>query len=280
MSAFVREVVATSRLEMGEVLRSRWLPVSSCLYAVLAAILVIFGMRESDVLGFTGMNRVMLSFVHVLVLVLPLLALTATTQVVTRAREDGTLELLFSHPLSRTGYLAALTLTRFLVLVLPLAILLVAMALLARLFFDEEIPWRMTLRAIAVSATLLWAFVGLGLAVSARTRNQARAMVWGLLLWAGSVALLDLALVGLLLQWRVDARSLFVLASVNPVQSARLALLSGVEPDLGTLGPVGFYLSHALGSRALLAIGLAWPAAVGTAAWVWALRTFRRGDLV
>lgn len=280
MSAFVREVVATSRLEMGEVLRSRWLPVSSCLYAVLAAILVIFGMRESDVLGFTGMNRVMLSFVHVLVLVLPLLALTATTQVVTRAREDGTLELLFSHPLSRTGYLAALTFTRFLVLVLPLAILLVAMALLARLLFGEEIPWRMTLRAVAVSATLLWAFVGLGLAVSARTRNQARAMVWGLLLWAACVALLDLALVGLLLQWRVDARSLFVLASVNPVQSARLALLSGVEPDLGTLGPVGFYLSHALGGRALLAIGLAWPAAVGTAAWAWALRTFRRGDLV
>lgn len=280
MSAFVREVIATSRLEMGEVLRSRWLPVSSALYAVLAAILVIFGMRESDVLGFTGMNRVMLSFVHVLVLVLPLLALTATTQVVTRAREDGTLELLFSHPLSRTGYLAALTLTRFLVLVLPLAILLVAMALLGRFFFGEEIPWRMTLRAIAVSAALLWAFVGLGLAVSARTRNQARAMVWGLLLWAACVALLDLALVGLLLQWRVDARSLFVLASVNPVQSARLALLSGVEPDLGTLGPVGFYLSHKLGGPALLAIGLAWPAAVGTMGWAWALRTFRRGDLV
>ncbi len=280
MITFVREVIATSRLEMGEVLRSRWLPVSSALYAVLAAILVIFGMRESDVLGFTGMNRVMLSFVHVLVLVLPLLALTATTQVVTRAREDGTLELLFSHPLSRTGYLAALTLTRFLVLVMPLAILLVAMALLGRFSFGEEIPWRMTLRAIAVSAALLWAFVGLGLAVSARTRNQARAMVWGLLLWAACVALLDLALVGLLLQWRVDARSLFVLASVNPVQSARLALLSGVEPDLGTLGPVGFYLSHELGAPALLAIGLAWPATVGTLGWAWALRTFRRGDLV
>lgn len=280
MTAFVREMVATSRLEMGEVLRSRWLPASSTVYAVLAAILVVFGMRESDVLGFTGMNRVMLSFVHVLVLVLPLLALTATTQVVTRAREDGTLELLFSHPLSRTGYLAALTLTRVAVLVLPLAILLVAMALMARFLFGEDIPWPMTLRAIAVSASLLWCFVGLGLAVSTRTRNQARAMVFGLLLWAACVALLDLALVGLLLQWRVDARSLFMLASVNPVQAARLALLSGVEPELGTLGPVGFYLTHAIGPRALLAIGIAWPMAVGTLGWAFALRTFRRGDLV
>lgn len=280
MSAFVREVVATSRLEMGEVLRSRWLPVSSGIYAVLAGLLVIVGMRESNVLGFTGMNRVLLSFVHVLLLVLPLLALTATTQVVTRAREDGTLELLFSNPLSRTGYLSALTLTRLFVLVLPLALLLLAMALVARFVFDEEVPWAMTLRSIAVSASLLWAFVGLGLAVSTRTRNQARAMVWGLLLWAASVALLDLALIGVLLQWRVDARSLFVLASVNPVQSARLALLSGLEPDLGTLGPVGFYLSHKMGAHTLFAAGLAWPAAVGTAAWLWALSSFRKGDLV
>lgn len=280
MTAFVRELVATSRLEMGEVLRSRWLPVSSAVYAVLAVLLIVFGMRESEILGFAGMNRVMLSFVHVLVLVLPLLALTATTQVVTRAREDGTLELLFSHPLSRTGYLAALTLTRTSVLVLPLVLVLVVMALVAQLVFGERIPWPMTLRAIAVSASLLWCFVGLGLAISTRTRNQARALVFGLLLWAACVALLDLTLVGLLLQWRVPARSLFVLASANPVQAARLALLSGVEPDLGTLGPVGFYLSHALGSRVLLAIGLAWPILVGTAAVAYALRTFRRGDLV
>ena len=253
---------------------------SSAVYAVLAAVLIFFGMRESEVLGFTGMNRVLLSFVHVLLLVLPLLAMTATAQVVSRAREDGTLELLFSHPLSRTGYLAALTITRFAVLIVPLALLLLVMAVMARLVFGDEIPWAMTLRSIAVSATLLWSFVGLGLVVSCRTRNQARALVWGLVLWAAAVALLDLALIGLLLQWRVDARSLFVLASVNPVQSARLALLSGIEPDLGTLGPVGFYLAHRLGPKMLLVLGLAWPALVGTVAWAWALATFRRGDLV
>lgn len=280
MTRISREIVATCRLELGEVVRSRWLPVSSAVYAVLAAILVGFGMRESNVLGFTGMNRVLLSFIHVLLLVLPLLALTATTQGIVRAREDGTLELLFSNPLSRTGYLTAVTLTRFLVLVLPLAALLFTMALLARFAFDEDVPWGMMLRSIAVSASLLWAFVGLGVAVSTGTRNQARAMVFGLVAWAAAVALLDIALVGLLLQWRVDPRSLFVLASLNPVQAARLALLSGVEPDLGTLGPVGFYLAHRLGANALLALGLGWPTLVGTGAWAWALRTFRRGDLV
>ncbi len=280
MSRLITEVRAAARLDFGEVLRSRWLIFSTTVYALLAAVLVLVGMHESSVLGFTGMGRVLLSFAHVLLLVLPLLALTATTQVVGRARDDGTVELLFSHPLSRTGYLVGITLTRYLVLVVPLLVLLVAMAIVARLVFGQAVPWAMTLRSAAVSAALLWSFVGLGLAVSTRVRNQAKAVVWGLLLWALGVALLDIALVGLLLAWRVDARSLFVLASINPVQSARLALLSGVEPDLGTLGPVGFYLFHHLGPRVLLGIGLAWPTTVGTVGWLWALVSFRRGDLV
>ena len=274
------EIAAAARLDMGEVLRSRWLVFATAVYAVLAGALVIAGMRESNVLGFTGMGRVQLSFVHVLLMVLPLLALSATTQVVNRARDDGTIELLFSHPLSRGGYLTAMTLTRYFVLLVPLVVLLAVMAAGAGLVFGESIPWAMTVRSMAVSAALLWAFVGLGLAVSVRTRNQTKAVVWGMLLWALGVALVDLALVGLLLQWRVDPHALFVLSSLNPVQAARLALLSGVEPDLGTLGPVGFYLWNRFGADVLLALGLAWPVAVGTGGWAWAMRSFRRGDLL
>lgn len=277
--SFAREVLAAARLDFGEVRRSRWLAFATAVYALLAGVLVLVGMRESSVLGFTGMGRVMLSFAHVLLLVL-LLALSATTQVVNRARDDGTIELLFSHPLSRSAYLVALTFTRYTVLALPLVLLLVAMGVIARLVVHEEVPWVMLGRSIAVSCALLWAFVGIGLAVSVETRNQAKAVVLGLVFWALGVLLLDLALVGLMLEWRVDARALFVLASLNPVQAARVALLSGLELDLGTLGPVGFYLSHTLGPRALYALGLAWPTAVGTLGWLWAFSGWKRGDLV
>lgn len=280
MTPFARELLALARLELSDVLRSRWLGFSTAVYAVLAFVLVFVGMRESSVLGFSGMNRVMLSFAHVLLLVLPLLALTATTQVVNRAREDGTVELLFSHPLSRTGYLVAISMTRYAVLVVPLSTLLCVMALVAGLVFGESMPWTMLVRTLAVSAALLWAFTGLGMAVSVGARHQARAVTWGLFLWALSVAVLDLALIGLLLQWRLPARTLFVLASLNPVQAARLALLSGIETDLGSLGPLGFYLSQRVGAAVLLTLGLAWPMAVGTISWFWAHASFRRSDLV
>ena len=75
---------------------------------------------ESSILGFTGMSRALTSFYHALLLVLPLLALTGTGQVVIQARESGALELLFSHPFSRAGYYLAVSLVRYLVLLLPL----------------------------------------------------------------------------------------------------------------------------------------------------------------
>jgi ribosomal protein S12 methylthiotransferase len=86
-----------------------------------------------------------------------------------------------------------------------------------------------------VTAALIWAFTGLGLAVSVFTRNVARAMVHGLILWALGVALVDFALVGAMLQWSLNPRVVFLLAALNPVQAARLALLAGLATDLETL---------------------------------------------
>ncbi|MCZ7682989.1 MAG: ABC transporter permease [Sandaracinaceae bacterium] len=211
-----RQLKAAARLDLGDVARSRWPLFALGAYALLASVLVLVGTRESAVLGFTGMSRVVLSFAHVLLLILPLLALAATVQVIARSREDGTIELLFSHPLSRTAYVLAVTATRYLALTAPLIAILFVMTLGAAIFAPGAAPWGMSLRAAAVSAALLWAFVGVGMAVSVGTRNQARAIVLGLTIWAASVAVLDLALVGVLLTWRVDALALFVLAASNP----------------------------------------------------------------
>src|SRR5690606_15330254 len=95
------ELAAVARLDGGEVLRSRWLGLCVALYGLLAAAFVLVGLRESTVLGFTGLGRVLFSLCHALVLVLPLLALLATVQAVNRARDDGSLELFLSQPIGR-----------------------------------------------------------------------------------------------------------------------------------------------------------------------------------
>lgn len=275
-----KEVWAVSRMELAEVLRSRWMVVCALTYAVLGAGFVFVGMRESMVVGFSGMGRALLSMVHALLLLLPLLALTATGQVINRAREDGTLELLFSHPIRRSSYFLAVSLTRYAVLVLPLTLLMVVMALIGRFGFGQDMNWAFVAQSMAICAALVAAFVGVGIAVSSIVRSQARAVSWVLVIWAFAVVLVDFGLIGMMLQWRLNPHTVFLLASLNPVQAARMALLSGASPDLTVLGPVGFYLANRIGGGGLYLLGVSWPWAVGVLAWIAASLHFRKADLV
>lgn len=276
---FSREFEAVVRLDLAEALRSRWVVFCAVVYAVLAAFFVLVGLRESSLLGFTGMGRVLFSLCHALVLLLPLLALTATTQVVNRARDDGSLELLFSLPIRRSAWFMGVSVARLGVLTLPLVILLALLAVVGQLS-GQGMSWAFVARTMVVSSALIIAFTGLGLLISTLVRNQARALLYALLAWALGVAVLDFGLIGLMLQWRLQPLTVLLLGALNPVQAARLALVSGADPELGVLGPVGAFLSQRIGESGLLVLGTTWPFAFGLIAWALAARSFSRGDLV
>jgi ABC-type transport system involved in multi-copper enzyme maturation permease subunit len=271
---------AIARLEWSELRRSRWLTFCAGLYALLASLLVAVGFRESDIVGFTGMSRVLASLSHALVILVPLLALAGTALSVNRARDSGALEVLLSQPVSRDAYFAAVTVVRTAALVAPIVLLLPAIAIAARLGLDQSVPWLFLGETLAVSASLTWAFTGIGLAISTGVRESSRALVYALAVWAGGVTLLDFVLIGAMLQWRVPPEAVFAVAAANPVETARLALLAGADPSLATLGPVGVFFAERLGQGWLFVSGAAWPAVVGTSAWLFARRRFRRGEVV
>ena len=278
--SFARQLRASARLDFAEVLRSRWIWFCVATYAVLGGVLVTVGVSESSILGFTGTSRVLLSFSHALILVLPLIALMALAPAVQRARDDGSLELLLSQPLSPGVWFFAVCAVRYLSLVVPLAVVMVGIGTWGHVFHDDPIPWRFIGRSLAVSSALLLAFSGIGAAISVFVRNPARVITYLVLAWAIGVALLDFGLIGLLLRWRLDPHAVFTLAVINPVESARLALLADLQPDLSTFGPVGFYVANRVGPATLFAIGVAWPAFVGILAWAIAYLGFRRTDRI
>lgn len=271
---------AIARLDFAAIRRSRWIWFCLATYAVLAVVLVTASSRESAILGFTGSSRVLLSFCHALLLALPLIALTATAPVIQRAREDGSLELLLSQPLSPATWFAATFGVRYLALLAPLALAMIGIGAWGQLAYGDPIPWAFVGRALAIAASLLLAFAGIGACISAYVRDPARVITYLVVAWALGVALLDFGVIGVLLRWQVNPQAVFALAIANPVEAARLALLGHLQPDLGTYGPVGFYLANRIGSGALFAIGIAWPATVGVlTGWLAYLR-FRRSDRV
>jgi ABC-2 type transport system permease protein len=272
-------VAALLRLELADALRSRWLLFTAGTYLLVFGAFVWLGLRESSVLGFTGVSRVVLNLANVVVVVLPLVALVATTQTVVRGRTSGYFELFLTQPCKRGSWLSAALLCRLFVVAGPLLVLLLTAAG-AGWLRGEPGTVELVLRSLAVSIGLSLAFLGLGFWLSTVARTSDRAVVSALVCWLVVSALHDLALMGLLLQWRLPVQVVFALAAINPVETARLALLSTVDPELSLLGPVGFWLTTTLGPRAVLALGVVWPALIGAVS-VWAARTrFERMDLV
>jgi ABC-2 type transport system permease protein len=272
---------ALLRLELADALRSRWAVFTTGVYGLLFALFVWLGLRESAVLGFTGLSRVVLNLANAVTLAVPLVALAATSPCVVRARQSGFFELMLSQPVRRGDWFASVVISRFAVVVAPLALLCLG-ALAVGSFLDPSdtqlVP--IVLRALATTAALAWAFLGVGLWVSSAARSPERATVLALLAWALASALHDFAIIGVLLRFKLPPPVVFALSALNPAESTRIAILSGVDPDLATLGPVGFWLANTLGPRLSLAIGVGWPAALGTLA-LWRARVrLSNSDLV
>ena len=284
-SVMASKTAALFRLELAEALRSRWMVFTAAIYALVFSGFVWLGLRESRVLGFTGLSRVVLNVANAVVLAVPLVALVATTQTIVRARQSGFFELVLSQPVRRRDWFVSVVLSRFVVVAGPLVVLLLGALLVGRLGLvgngasDPDLT-PMVARSLFVTVSLAWAFLGIGFWLSATARSAERATVLALVAWITAAALHDFALVGALLRFHLAPAVVFSLAAANPVEAARIAILSGVDPELSVLGPVGFWLANTLGSGRALAVGVLWPFALGSIAMLAAERRLRRSDLV
>lgn len=274
-----RPKLSLFRLEIANALRSRWALAMAGSYALIFGAFAWLGLRESAVLGFTGLSRVVLNVANAVVLVLPLVALVATCQTVVGARTSGYFELFLAQPCRRRDWFLAAVLARAAIVLVPLLALGAVVLVLGRITGELELE-AIVLGAGAVTVALAWAFLGLGLLVSSLARSAERATVYALLVWLTASALHDFALIGLLLELRLEPRLVFGLAALNPIEAARLAILSGIDPELSVFGPVGFWIASTLGPKWTAAVGVAWPALLGSGALLVAARRLGRMDLV
>lgn len=266
------------RLEAAGVLRARWFTAACVLAIGLSLFFVALATRESSVLQFTGFARVVTGVGLAAVWFLPLLGVFSTSQAIPHARQQGVLEWYLSHPVSRDATFAALFLPRLAAVAGPIAGSVLVLGV-ASLLTGHAVPFGLLARFLLLLVGQGFCFAALGMLVSAVSRSPEQALLSGLVLWMASVALIDFALIAVMLRWRLPPEVVFGLSAVNPVQAARLGLLAGTDPDLGLLGPVGTWIAVHLGDGGTLAYALAWPVILGGAALGAARTVFVRRDV-
>jgi ABC-2 type transport system permease protein len=242
------------------------------------ALLFVFGLTESRILGFLGLSRLLVTYIQLCMAILPIFVLVTTVRSVAGDREAGVFEYLLSLPVGLGAWFWGRTLGRLAVVYAP-AILAMAGAAGWASHQGIEVPWRLFGLYAALLAALAACFLGLAMGISAVARSVDVAQGAAFAVWLAMILLLDLILLGVLVQEHAPPETVIGIALANPLQVFRTAALMLFDPELVLLGPAAFVIFDAFGRTGYLVWALAYPTLLGVAAAALGYWHFRRTDL-
>jgi Cu-processing system permease protein len=272
-----RNLIILARKEMFEALRNRWFMFYSATFAVLTLSISFLSLAGADQYGFAGFNRTAAGLVNLVMLIVPLMAVSAGAASIAGERERGTLAQLLAMPVSRTELLVGKFLGISLALVLALTIGFGLSA--AVMVLQGGSGGALAYLSMAGMACLLaLGMLSVGLLISVITNKSGTAAGASIVVWLGLAFVSDLGLMGSSVLFRLQLWTLFDAALANPLEVFKMATLSSSQAALSVMGPVGRYANytfgHALGVL-FLSLLTAWIAVP----LVLACRSFRHSEI-
>jgi len=274
----MKQLWLTARLDIVESLRARWFMIYVAVFGGIVALLFLFGLTESRVLGFIGLSRLLVTYIQLTMAILPIFVLITTVRSVAGDREAGVFEYLLSLPVSLGAWFWGKILGRYIVIFAPVFLAMLAAVLIA-LVKDIEVPWGMFGYYTALLAAMAACFLGLGMLISSIARTTDMAQGAAFMTWLILLLFLDLILLGVMIQGRIAPELAVSIALANPLQVFRTAALALFDPQLIVLGPAAYVILDAFGVAGYKVFAIAYPTVLGLLAASLGYFLFRRGDL-
>jgi len=274
----MKHLLLTAMADISESLRSRWFLVYTLVFGGVVVALFASGLTESRIMGFTGLSRMLVTYLQITMAVLPLFVLITTVRSVAGDREAGIFEYMLSLPVSLASWFWGKLLGRFFVVFLPV-VLAMFVAVAWGMFKGVEIPWTQVLFYTGFLISLAWCFLGIGMLVSTLARSSDVATGSAFLIWLFLLLFLDLILLGSLIKQGLPPETIIAIALANPLQVFRTGAMLLFDPQLVLLGPSAYVILDNFGETGYLVWALVYPFVLGTlTAWL-GYRLFRKGDL-
>lgn len=267
-----------ARLDISEALRARWFALYSIVFGGLIALLFVFGLTESQILGFLGLSRLLVTYIQICMAILPIFVLITTVRSLAGDREAGVFEYLLSLPVSLAGWFWGKMIGRFVVIFAPVFLAMAAAAGWA-VFQEIPVPWTLFVLYTALLASLSWCFLGLAMLISTIARSTDVAQGTAFFVWLSMVLFLDIILLGLIVQQHVQPEIAISVALGNPLQVFRTAAMMLFDPSMVLLGPSAFVILDTFGTQGYIAYALAYPITLGSLSAALGFAIFRRSDL-
>ncbi len=272
-------LVHSARLDISEAIRSRWFLVYALVFGAIVVGLFVSGLTESRVMGFTGLSRLLVTYLQITMALLPLFVLLTTVRSLVGDRESGTFEYMLSLPVSLRSWFWGKCAGRFVVVFLPVFVAMLG-AIAWGILKGLPVPWLPVIYSTGLLLSLAFCFLGLGLLISTLTRSTEVATGLALLLWLGMLLFMDLVLLGILVRTGLDSQSVVAVALLNPLQVFRTASMMLFDPQLVLLGPSAYVILDRFGGNAYIVWALVYPALLGLITAAVGYFAFRKSDLV
>lgn len=265
--------------ELRQSLRSKWFWIYSVLFGGFVAVMFALGITESQVIGFVGLGRLMVTFMQVCMVVLPIYVLITTVRSVVGDRETHVMEYILSLPLSFSNYFWAKLISRFIEIFTPVFLALLGAAIWGSIS-EIDVPWDIFGYYSILLAVMVFCFLGFGMYISARSSTQNMAVSTVFILWLVLVAFLDLILMGVMLKTRMNPEIIIGIGMLNPLQVFRTAALALFDPKLTVMGAASYYILDTVSRTIFIIFSVIYPIILGALLAIMGSRYFNRKDIV
>ncbi len=274
----MNHLLLTAWADIIESLRARWFIVYALVFGGIVVLLFAFGLSESRVMGFTGLSRLLITYIQLSMAILPIFVLITTVRSVAGDREAGVFEYMLSLPVSLSAWFWGRMSGRFVVVFLPVFVAM-AGALLWGAIKGGDTPWELFAYYTALLVALCWCFLGIGMLISTLARSSDVAQGAAFVVWLTLLLFLDLILLGVMIRESLPPEDAVALALINPLQVFRTATMMLFDPQLVLLGPTAYVILDNFGRVGYIAYAVIYPIALGTlCAWI-GYQVFKRSDL-
>lgn len=274
----LKSLTQTARLEFAETIRARWFLVYGLVFGAVMVLLLVSGLTESRVMGFTGLSRTLTTYIQICMAILPIFILITMVRSVAGDREAGVLEYMLALPVSLSAWYWGKLLGRYVTVFLPV-FLAVVLAVLWAMVRGFEVPWSEFLFSTGLLIALTWCFLGLGMLISTIAKSSDVAQGTAFTVWLVLLLFLDLILLGAMVREQVPHQVVVMIALLNPMQVFRTASMLVFDPELILMGPAAHVILDFMGRTGFLIYGFLYPALFGTLSAGAGFIIFRRGDL-
>ena len=268
----------TAWADIIESLRAKWFIVYSSVFGGNVVLLFVFGITESRIMGFTGLTRLLITYIQLTIAILPVFILITTVRSVAGDREAGVFEYLLSLPISLAAWFWGRFLGRFVVVFLPVFLAMVG-AVIWTSIKGADIPWGLFISYTGLLLAVAWCFLGIGMLISSLARSADVAQGLAFMVWLTLLLFLDLILLGIMIREGLPSETAVALSLINPLQVFRTAAMVLFDPQLVILGPSAYVILDMFSETGYIIWAIVYPVTLGSLCAYLGYYLFKKGDL-